>query len=403
MGNNCKVYKNKIKGDSLILKIAFVVQRYGAEIIGGAEYFTRLIAEKMQKHYEIEILTTCAVDYHNWENKYLEGIDHLNGVLIHRFKNDRNRDLREHIIVQNRVFSSSNNTMQDEIEWLESQGPYCPDLINYIVEHKNDYVFFVFFTFRYYPTFYGVQQVPNKSLIVPFAENDEAVNLSITNKIFNNVRGIIYCTQEESRLINRNIVLDDKVIRSDIIGCGIDLPTMIEKNSIKGNYFLYLGRIEGSKGCYELFDYYLRLVNSNPEIPSLFLAGLDAITIPQHPKIKYLGFINDAQKYSLLKKAQCLIMPSAYESFSLVTLESMACGTPVLVNGACEVLKGHCLRSNAGLWYQNYDEFKECIDFLLNNPLTLNMSSNAIDYIQNNYSWNIVEQKYLQMFRIFNH
>jgi len=102
-------------------------------------------------------------------------------------------------------------------------------------------------------------------------------------------------------------------------------------------------------------------------VPYLVLAGKDAIGIPKHRKIVYLGFVSEEEKASLLCRAKFLIMPSPYESLSLVTLEAMACGTPVLVNGECDVLKGHCIRSNAGLWYQDYDEFKECTQYLLGN------------------------------------
>ena len=50
------------------MKIAIVVQRYGADINGGAELHARYIAEHLSKHVQVEVLTTCATDYITWRN-----------------------------------------------------------------------------------------------------------------------------------------------------------------------------------------------------------------------------------------------------------------------------------------------------------------------------------------------
>ena len=91
-------------------------------------------------------------------------------------------------------------------------------------------------------------------------------------------------------------------------------------------------------------------------------------------------------------------MPSIYESLSMVLMEAWMCKKAVLVNGQCEVLKGHCLRSNAGLYYANYEEFKECLDLLLSNgELRERMGENGKKYLRASYSWEKVEEKYLRL------
>ena len=383
------------------MKIAFVIQRYGEEIIGGAEYFTRLIAERMIKFHEIEILTTCAKEYHNWMNEYPQGIDVIAGVPVRRFKNKKFRNMEKFVKIQEYVFNND-HTIDEEMQWVNEQGPYCPDLIYYIQNHQDDYDLFVFFTYRYFPSYYGANKIKKKSILVPFAENDPALSLKITSDLFSNVTGIIYSTPEERELINNNVNHPEITKKWDIIGCGIDSlfkpsGTLPVNNK---SFILYLGRIEGfSKGCNELFDYYCRWVNEADDAPDLVLAGYDAIGVPKHDKIHYLGFVSEQEKINLLYGAIYLVMPSPYESFSIVTLESLEYGTPVLVNGKCSVLKGHCKRSNAGLWYNSFDEFVECSQILINNTrLRTQMSKNGIDYIKKFYSWSLIEEKYLQMF-----
>jgi Glycosyltransferase len=381
------------------MRLAFVVQRYGKDIIGGAEYHARQIAEHMKKYHDVEVLTTCAKNYHTWENEYKQGNETVNDVLVRRFKTSKKRDANKNSKIQEKVFFSA-HSRRDEISWVDELGPYCPELIEYISKNKDNYDVFIFFTFRYYSSYYGIKEVGNKALIAPLAENDPALNLSTTKEIFQNVKGIIYNAPEEQNLIKTKTGLKEEEKIFDVIGCGIKIPEVIpEYRNLKDqNYILYLGRIEGSKGCYQLFEYYLKLLKEYREAPYLVLAGYDAIGVPKNDKIKYLGFIPEAEKYSLLKNAQLLVMPSPFESLSLVTLESMGCGTPVLVNGDCDVLKGHCIRSNAGLWYKNYDEFKECLNFLCSNNIILNkMGDNGRKYIENNYTWEKVEMKYLQL------
>ena len=62
-----------------------------------------------------------------------------------------------------------------------------------------------------------------------------------------------------------------------------------------------------------------------------------------------------------------LIMPSYFESLSMVALEAWALGRPVLANGRCDVLKGQCIRSAPGLYYERYEEFAETLYALESN------------------------------------
>ena len=121
--------------------------------------------------------------------------------------------------------------------------------------------------------------------------------------------------------------------------------------------------------------------------------------IPQHPRIHHLGFLPDEDKFDAIAASDLLIMPSYFESLSMVALEAWALGRPVLANGRCDVLKGQCIRSGAGLYYERYEEFAETLYALESNgPLHTRLGRNGRDYFTQHYTWPVIERKYLDMF-----
>jgi glycosyltransferase involved in cell wall biosynthesis len=104
------------------------------------------------------------------------------------------------------------------------------------------------------------------------------------------------------------------------------------------------------------------------------------------------------RKFDALDGADVLVMPSFYESLSMVTLEAWALGKPVLANALCDVLKGQCRRSNGGLYYENYPEFREALSLLLDSPrLRRALGESGRRYFEANYSWEVIERKYLSL------
>src|SRR5688572_1595973 len=120
--------------------------------------------------------------------------------------------------------------------------------------------------------------------------------------------------------------------------------------------------------------------------------------VPKHPRIHHLGYLSDEDKFDALAASDLLIMPSYYESLSMVALEAWALGRPVLANGRCDVLKGQCIRSNAGLYYERYEEFAETLYSLESNgPLHARLGQNGREYFRRHYSWPVIERKYMDM------
>ena len=383
------------------MRLAFVVQRYGLDIAGGAEYHCRLIAEHLAPHAQVEVLTTCAADYITWANHYPEGREVLNGIPVRRFKVKRPRDPVRFAEWTTRVFREK-HPPEDEARWLEEEGPFSPRLVQYLEKHHADYDFVIFFSFRYYTTYHGLRAVRDKALLVPTAEDDGVYRLSIFPPLFRLPRGIVYNSHEERAMIEG--VAENGHVPGDVVGVGSALPESMDadafrrKHGIDGPFILYVGRIDENKGCRQLFDFFRRYREQTSSALKLVLIGKAVLPVPPDPSIVALGFQPDQEKWNALAACDLLSMPSRYESLSMVTLEAWWAQRPVLANGKCEVLRGQCLRANAGLYYSSYDEFHETLQLLESRPdLRAALGRNGRRYFDEHYAWDVVERKYLDL------
>ena len=203
------------------MKVAFIVQRYGTEILGGSEYHCRLIAERLAPRHAVEVLTTCAADYITWANEYPEGTDRIRGVTVRRFANAQTRDLTAFNRYSEWIFTNQ-HTRSDEMEWLRQQGPWCPALIEYLERHHQQYDILIFFTYLYAPTVLGIRVAPEKTILVPTAHDEPAIRLEIYKELFSTPAAIAYNTDVERRFLTTQFSI--RAIEEETVGCGVDLP-----------------------------------------------------------------------------------------------------------------------------------------------------------------------------------
>jgi glycosyltransferase involved in cell wall biosynthesis len=378
------------------MRIAFVVQRYGTEVNGGAEWAARLLAERLSPYVQIEVLTTCAVNYMTWENHYAPGVERINGVPVRRFAIHSPRNV-EMFNQFSATLMAGDHSYYDEIQWMALQGPDTPDLFNYIQTQQDDYDLFVFFTYLYTTTYIGLQLVPHKSLLLPTAHDEPWIHLKIFQSLFHLPRGFIFLTHEEEKFVRAHF--RNRHIPGVIAGIGIDPPQIPSIATLPDDYVLYLGRVDESKGCGELFRYFLRYKEETGDPLKLVLVGSQAMAIPQHPDIIPLGFLAGDDHWAWLRDAQILIMPSPYESFSFVTLEAWMVETPVLMNGQSEVLKGHAHRSHGGIYYHNQEEFIESLCWLRREREQAQiLGQQGREYVMQHYQWPQVSRQYITFF-----
>jgi glycosyltransferase involved in cell wall biosynthesis len=383
------------------VKIAIVVQRYGPAINGGAELHARYVAERLGRHMSVDVLTTTAVDYVTWRSELPAGVEPLNNVTVRRFAVKHERNPQTFGRLSERVFDHP-HSIADELDWLEAEGPACPALISYLTGHEAEYDFFIFFSYRYYHAFHGARAVARKAILVPTAERDSAIGLSVFAPVFRSVRALMYNSPEERTMIRA--VAGNADVPSVVVGIGSDVPAnpqpsrFRQKYDIRGPFAIYVGRIDANKGCRELFDYFGAYLRERTGRLSLVLIGNSILDIPADPRIRHLGFVDDADKFDAMAAAELLVMPSYFESLSMVALEAWALGRPVLANARCDVLKGQCLRSNAGLYYENRHEFVEALNAIEHNRwLAASLGRNGRQFYRDQYDMPVIERKYREM------
>jgi glycosyltransferase involved in cell wall biosynthesis len=305
-------------------------------------------------------------------------------------------------MLSKRVFEET-HSIADELAWLESEGPTSPAMLDYIEHSAARLDFVILFSYRYYHAWHGARRVPSKAVLVPTAERDPAVGLAIFGPTFRGVRGLMYNSHEERAMIQSAAGNED--VPGVVVGIGSEIPATSDgarfraKFNIRRPFAIYVGRIDENKGCKELFDFFQRYAATFPRGLDLVLVGSAIMPVPQHPRIHHLGFLDDQNKFDAIAASDLLIMPSYFESLSMVALEAWALGKPVLANGRCDVLKGQCIRSAAGLYYERYEEFAETLYSLESNgPLHARLGRNGREYFTRHYSWPVIEGKYLEMF-----
>lgn len=382
------------------MKIAFVIPWYG-DIPGGAETECRQTAEKLQKSgLDVEILTTCVKQFlSDWNtDHYSEGTYKENGITVRRFS-VRKRDTKKFDQVNFKLMNNCRISPIEEQIYIENMIN-SDDLYSYIRDHGNEYDHFFFIPYMFGTTYYGSLIHPEKSILIPCLHDESYAYMDIFKKMFKDVKAVIYNSEPEKELANRIYDIKGHQI---VMGAGMDTDISYnaqrfrDKYGIKNEFLLYAGRRDPGKNVSLLMEYFARYKESCNGNLKLVLIGKGELTVPKEHMhdIIDLGFVPLEDKFDAYAAATLFCMPSTNESFSIVIMEAWLCGTPVLVHADCAVTKDHCIKSNGGLYFSNYDEFEECLKYFLTDPAKRDLiAKNGKEYVIRNYSWETVIRRY---------
>lgn len=383
-------------------RVAFVVQRCGTEVTGGSERLCLKVAQQLVRvGWQVDVLTTCALDYVTWADHYPVGDEQVAGVRIRRFPVPRERDpeafrrLCEHVRPNKWRLD---RTRQEE--WLRAQGPWSPALFAHLDAERDAYDAFFFFSYLYATTFFGLPRVSERAFLVPTAHEEWPLALPIWDEVFAQARGFVFCSWEERALLRRRFPLLS--LDGPVVSLGIDPPATLTPRGfaraydLPGRYLLYLGRVEPAKGVLDLLGCLAAYrAASGDGATRLVMAGPPLVELPATPGLRTLGVLSESAKWDALAGAAALVMPSPFESLSIACLEAWAVGTPTLVDARADVLVGQTSRSGGGLWYHDAAGFTAALGRLLaDESLRVRLGACGRDFVRNRHRWDRVVTAY---------
>lgn len=382
-----------------MIKVGIVVQRYGNEVVGGAETLAKDVAERLNASgCDVTVFTTTAKDYITWENFYNPGDSILKGVAIKRFPVAKQRDIDSFNKYSQTFFDADPQvapTVVDEQKWIVEQGPYSPALIEGIAKEQQGFDLFLFFTYLYYTTIEGMKVVEKPVGLFSTAHDEPPIYLKLMRDVFKRPDAIFFLTGAEMEFVKKTF---DPPSRLELIRTGMDIIDNVDENLFRRKYLqfapymLYAGRIEKGKGLELVFEAYRQLKQNR--LIDFVLLGKKLMDIPEIEGLKYMGFVSEEEKLSAFKGAVVSVQPSPLESLSITTLESFSQKTPVLINKNCAVLQEHIDISGGGLAFENVDEFNRNFYYLYDNrKKSKAMGAKGYQYVKEYYSWEVVIEK----------
>lgn len=385
------------------MRLLFVVQRFGPEVFGGAEVFSREFATRLAgRGHDVDVVTSCAVSYVDWANVYGPGTSELAGVTVHRLPVDRPRDNDLFNALNVRVNAGLRPTpLHLQRAWMDLQGPHVPELPDWLESRAGDYDAAVFYTYLYWSTWAGLaaagRRVP--TVLHPTAHDEPPLYLAIYDLMFRLPTAMGYLTPEEAALVGERFRLRRPSVTT---GVGIDLSSVGDADAFRAAYglgdapyLLYVGRLDPHKGTEELAEFFTAYKARRSGPLKLVFMGEPIRPIEPHDDVVVTGFVSDDVKHDGLAGCEALMMPSYFESFSIVLVEAWVHGKPAVVQGNCDVLDGQVRRSGGGLPYRTYGEFEEGLDLLLaDDDLRAAMGAAGRRYAEEHYDWDVVLGRY---------
>jgi glycosyltransferase involved in cell wall biosynthesis len=393
------------------VKITYVVPRYGTEIRGGAETGARMLAEHLvsDSGWDVDVLTTCAVDAITWLDEFPPGDSDVNGVTVRRMKSEAGRDDSFHPLWGSLRSSPERASHEDMQRLIDLQGPRSPALLDAIESSDADVI--VFYPYLYYPTVRGLPLVRERAVMHPAAHEEPFLHLPVFDDLFASCRGFVFQTRSERALVERRF--DVATARQVLMGLGVEEvdadeagadPAAARTAFALGDdpYILCIGRVDEEKGTGMLWRWFRAYKDLHPGGLQLVLVGQVVDAPDPADDVIVTGLIDEPAKWGLLRGARAVVAPSPYEAFSITVIEALSAGAPIVVNGLCGPTVEHCEVSGAGMWFEDFADFEAVLQRMTgDDALHATMVRNGRRYVDANFRWSVILERYCGFLEAF--
>jgi len=362
------------------MNVAFVVQRYGAEVAGGAEALCRDTARALVRAGEsVTVYTTTARDYLSWDPFYPAGDWMDDGVRVRRFAVDPPDPKRSADLVRHLGLDPGDPAL--EAEWATAQGPVSRHMLAALSGHGDDHRgrpderdahdAVACWTYLYATSQLAMPIVRDRGILVPLAHEEPMLRFTLTRGVMRMAKALAFMTPEERRLVEHAAGVEHTP--GVVVGAGLDpapdgdAQRARRVRALPRRFALYLGRVDASKGVDALIRMHAGYRESGGPL-GLVLAGREAPGLSIPGWVTTTGFITDQERADLLAAAEVVVLPSPYESLSLVALEAWRAGRPTLGNARADVVAGQTARSGGGLLYTGPHTYARQLFRLALNP-----------------------------------
>jgi glycosyltransferase involved in cell wall biosynthesis len=373
-------------------RLALVPARFGPGLVGGAEIVLGQMARRLQaRGWEVEILTTCALDHHGWENLLPAGKAVEDGMLVRRFPTVTTPG-PERAQLEQAILSGASLRLQEQERWMNA-GMRSPELFHHLLDHAGDYRAIVLTPYLFWITFACSQVAAERSVLWTCLHDEPYAYLDLFRPLLTGVTGLLFQTPPEHALAHR---LVETPAPHAVVGCGVEVPERYDtegfrrRYGIEGRFLLYAGRREGAKGWETLLEQ-LAGLGTWRDLPfTLVTMGAGTVRPPTSiaDRVVDVGFLPDDERDAAFAAADAYLQPSRFEAFSRTIMEAWLAGTLVIANGGSEVVRYHCERSGAGLLYDDQYELEACLAFLAEAPdVAAELAGRGRAYVLDNYRW----------------
>ncbi len=378
-------------------RIAVVSPRLtGSGSTGGAEILLEQLARRaLAAGVDTVFLTTCARDHVSWKNTEPAGRREISGLPVEFFPVDGTRDVPRFHRIQDRIGRGSRLSATEEAAWL-AHGPNSPALCERLREMLPHLDAVVMGPYLLAPVHAAAAVAGPKTRLIPCLHDEPFARLNVVRDLFHRVGGLIFNSEPERDLACRLYNLPPG--HGTVVGMGLTPFQPEPASDLRFPYLLYCGRREPLKGTSLLLAYLDVFRRRTGHEIKLVLTGTGPVEPPPAlaPAVIDLGFVAEERKHAVMAGALAFCHPSVNESFGIVLLEAWMAGTPALVHARGEVLPWHCRRSGGGLWFGDYPEFEEVLQWLLAQPeMCRKMGGAGREYVLREYDWSVIDRRFL--------